>query len=454
MNAHARPRPHDRLTVSPGVPALVALGAAIALGATSAYSPKTAVEALLGIALCVLAFWRLELGVALFVVMTFPEHLPGSLGVGLTLAKPVGAMIALAWIALVVTRRGAVPLLPRDRPALFWASVAFLALGALSALWATDSGTTFTDLSRLVQVVVLMLVAYTAAATQSGFRIVLGGYLAGSVVTSLYAIGTGAYSQTGRLAGVFDPNYFAASLIPALMVSLFLLLAPGGRRGRILAGAVAAIDLLAFVLTQSRGGLIGLAVALVAAVVVAGRARPRVLALVLVCVAAGLGYYTLGAPSHVTSNSSSGRSGEWRIALRMFADHPLGGVGLGNFGVVEPSYSTHDLNLERVRFVVNFRQRVHNTYLEVAAEEGVVGLLLLLVVFGSAIRYAGRSLRSLARAEDALEPWARGLAAGAVGMLTSYFFLSAQWEKQLWLVLALLAVVPAVARRSGEPEAG
>lgn len=323
-------------------------------------------------------------------------------------------------------------------------------------MWATDAGTTFTTLGRLAQVVVLMLVVYTAAAMRSGFRIIVGGYLAASALTSLYTIATGAYSQTGRLAGLFDPNYFAASLLPALLVALFLLLAPGPRRGRILVGAVAAIDLIAFVLTQSRGGLVGLGVALVAAVALAGRARPRVLALVLVIAAAGLGYYVLAAPSHVTSSSSSGRSDEWRIAGRMFAGHPLGGVGLGNFGVVEPSYSTQTLNLDRVRFVVNFRQRVHNTYLEVAAEEGVVGVALLLLVLGAAIRYSGRSLAGLARARDELEPWARGLVAGAVGMLTAYFFLSAQWEKQLWLVLGLLAVVPAVVRRpaEGEEEAG
>jgi O-antigen ligase len=427
--------------------------AAVALGAVAAYSPKTAVEALLGLAVIVLAIWRLDFAVALFVVLTFPEHLPGSLGVGATLAKPVGAILALTWVGTVAVRRGWVPHLVRDCPLLFWASTGFVALGALSALWATSSGATFTDLSRLAQVIVLMLVTYTAAATRTGFRLILGAYLAASALTSLYAIGTGAYSQAGRLAGLFDPNYFAASLIPALLVALFLVLAPGSRRARLAAGAVAAVDLLAFVLTQSRGGLVGLAVALVAALVVAGSARPRVLAVVLVLFAVGLGYYTLTPPSHVSSSSSSGRAGEWRIALRIFGQRPLNGVGLGNFGVVEPSYATQNLNLSRVRFVVTDRQRVHNTYLEVAAEEGIVGVLLLLVIFGATLQYAGRSLASLARRRDELEPWVRGLIPGAIGMLTSYFFLSAQWEKQLWLMLALLAAASAASRPHEGPEA-
>jgi O-antigen ligase len=450
VSAEARLRTRGEATTA-GAPAFAAGVAAIALGAVAAYSPKTALEALLALGLVVLAICRLDLAVGVFILMTFPEHLPGTLGVGATLAKPVGALIALAWVGRVAAQRGVVPLLPRECPALFWAALGFVALGAMSALWATDPGSTFTDLSRIVQVVVLMLVAFTAAANRSGFRLILGSYLGASALTSLYSIGTGGYSQAGRLAGLFDPNYFAASLVPALLVCLFLLLAPGPRHHRGLVGAVAAIDLLAFVLTQSRGGLIGLAVALVAAVALAGAARPRVVAVVLVLFAAGLGYYTLAAPSHVTSSSSSGRAGEWRIALRMFGSRPLSGVGLGNFGVVEPSYSTKLLNLQRVRFVVNFRQRVHNTYLEVAAEEGIAGVLLLLAVFGLSLRYAGRSLPALARAPDSLEPWVRGLIAGAIGMFVAYFFLSAQWEKQLWIVLALLAAAPALVP-AAEPE--
>jgi O-antigen ligase len=446
MSAEARLRTSGDVTTAAGLPALTAAAAAVALGIVAAYSPKTAVEALLAVALVALAAWRLEPAVAFFVVLSFPDHLPGSLGVGLTLAKPVGAAIALAWLGFVLARRGGASILPRDRPFLFWAAVAFIALGAVSALWATDAGTTFSVLGRLAQVLVLMLVVYTAAATRSGFRIVLGAYLAASALTSVYSLATGAYGQNARLSVLADPNYFAASLIPAILVSLFLLLSPGGRRTRLLAGAVAAVDLLAFALTQSRGGLVGLAVALVAAVVVAGRVRPRVVALVLVLAAAGLGYYVLAAPSHVRSTSGSGRAGEWRIALRMFDNRPFDGVGLGNFGVVEPSYATQDLNLERVRYVVTYRQRAHNTYLEIAAELGVAGVLLFLAVLGAAIRSAGRGVAVLARAGDGLEPWVRGLIAGALGMFAAYLFLSAQWEKQLWLVLALLAVVPALGR--------
>ena len=79
----------------------------------------------------------------------------------------------------------------------------------------------------------------------------------------------------------------------------------GSRRARWLYAAVAGVDLLAFVLTQSRGGIVGLAVALLAAVVLAGRARARILALVLALVAGGLGYYLGYKPAHVFASGQN-----------------------------------------------------------------------------------------------------------------------------------------------------
>ena len=65
-------------------------------------------------------------------------------------------------------------------------------------------------------------------------------------------------------------------------------------------------------------------------------------------------------------------------------------------------------------------------------------------------------LPALASSADNLEFYARGLVAGAIGMFVAYFFLSGQYEKQLWLVLGLLAAVSARAwgvRRESPPSA-
>jgi O-antigen ligase len=430
-----------------------AAGTAAALGAVAVYSPKAAVFALLAGAFVWVAMSRLPLALAAFLLLTFPEDLPGSFGAGATLAKPVGALTVIAWAGIVLTRGGALPLLPRERPLLFWTIVAFVLFGTVSVLWAPAAGPTWSSLGRLLLVVTLAVVTYTAASARSGFRTIVYGYLLASVVTSLYSISSGTYLGKGRLAGLFDPNFFAAELIPPILIAFFLLVTTSSRRVRLFAAIVAVMDLVAFALTQSRGGIIGLAVALLVAVVLAGRARPRVLALVLVVVAVGLGYYLTYRPAHVfesgasaggLATASSGRTDEWRVALRVVAGHPIGGVGLGNYRVVEPSYATQTLNLNFARYIVTFRQLVHNMYLQTAAELGFVGLALFLAILVLPLRQSGRALKRLEQAGDDLEFHARGLVAGAIGMLVAYVFLSAELEKPLWFVLGLLAAVPAL----------
>lgn len=456
MSAVARTRPvlaaADVVDRTVGLAAGAAIAAA-ALGALAVYSPKDALEVLLAAALVAVVAWRLPVAVAIFAVLTFPEHLPGSLGVGATLAKPVGAVIFAGWAVLAIGRRGAKGLLPRERPGLFVVVVAFLALAAASALWAGSTGRVSYELGRLLQVAALLVVTYTAASTHRGFRTIVWGLLAGSAITSAYSVASGNYASNGRLGVLFDPNFFAAELIPAIVISFFLFVSAESTRVRVAAAVVAVVDVLAFALTQSRGGIVGMAVALVAAVVLAGRARPRIVAIVLVVIAAGLSYYAVYRPAHVAgsfstglSGASSGRSDEWRIALRMLDGHPLGGVGLGNYPIAEPSYATGTLNLNFVRLVVTDRLAAHNSYLEVAAELGIPGLVLFLAVLWLALRAAGKSLGSLEDALDQREFAARGLVAGGLGMFVAYVFLSGQYEKQLWLVLGLLAAVPTLAQ--------
>jgi O-antigen ligase len=177
--------------------------------------------------------------------------------------------------------------------------------------------------------------------------------------------------------------------------------------------------------------------------------------IVLALAAAGLGYYFGYKPAHVLggdttrgglNGATSGRLDLWRIALLIFKGHPLGGVGLGNFQVVEPSYATQTLNLTMVRQIVQEQLVVHNTYLQMAADLGLIGVGLFLAILALPLRLAGRALRKLELENHELEFYVRGLLAGTVGMLIAYAFLSAEFEKPLWLLLGLLASVPALLR--------
>lgn len=79
----------------------------------------------------------------------------------------------------------------------------------------------------------------------------------------------------------------------------------------------------------------------------------------------------------------------WEKTLQMIADHPIGGVGLGNWKIMLPRYGAAGLRSEsgEIHFV-----RPHNDFLWVFAETGAFGFLSYLLIFGLVFYYAYRLL--------------------------------------------------------------
>lgn len=74
----------------------------------------------------------------------------------------------------------------------------------------------------------------------------------------------------------------------------------------------------------------------------------------------------------------------WDRSLQMVSDHPVLGVGGGNWKIVFPSYGMNDLRGETGDV---FFQRPHNDFIWVLAENGPLGLALYLSIFLAAIYY-------------------------------------------------------------------
>jgi O-antigen ligase len=226
---------------------------------------------------------------------------------------------------------------------------------------------------------------------------------------------------------------------------------------RVVLAACGIVLLLTLVLTQSRGGLVGLAAMVVAAIVIAGPARRRIVQLLVLIAVGGLAYYeviaTAAARHRATSFSASestGRVDLWHVSLRMFEAHPIQGVGLDNFTVLAPGYLARDLPIQRADlFLRPIATQVHNTYLTILAELGLAGEILFLGLLVSVFVVAHRAIRVLSTSTDRKgELLGRGLFIGAIGMVTAYVFFSAQYEKQLWLVVGGLLSLATVARAS------
>ncbi len=139
------------------------------------------------------------------------------------------------------------------------------------------------------------------------------------------------------------------------------------------------------------------------------------------------------------SDGGTGRSDLWRVAVRITEDHPMLGVGAGNFPVVAPRYA-QTVSVSRPDLVYTDPHVVHNTYLQFFVETGVGGGALFLVLVVGAIRRA-RIAGAVSRTDrDGL--LVRAALVATLGYLISLFFISGAHEKPLWVLLALCLRLP------------
>ncbi|MGH9533437.1 MAG: O-antigen ligase family protein [Terriglobales bacterium] len=241
---------------------------------------------------------------------------------------------------------------------------------------------------------------------------------------------------------VGDANYFTLSAVVCLPLALFLL---RERRPWQRAALVVCVvlTLLAVALAASRGGFLALLAALG---YLWWRSAHRIrnlglIALVLVPLVAfapDSAFHRLVKPDYSDQEAVQNRLVVWRAGLKIIADHPLTGIGLGNFKPMVEHFEHSGLRVDSL---------AHNTYIQLAADLGLPGLTLFLVLFSVAFVQAARAVRASGPG-SLLWLAGNGIQAGLLGCAVGVFFLSAGTQKLIWLMLALCPCLAALARRS------
>jgi O-antigen ligase len=425
---------------------------AAGLIALASLSPKLAIGALVGLTFLETTRRNLAAGLAMFTFLSFFDQLPGFEALGAIVAKLAGAVLMFFWMLSIIERKRQGPPTISAHPALAGAVLLFCAWVSASALWAAEDPLVAVSTAfRIVQGVILLVVTWTVVQERRHVWWILTGFVAGAFLTAMLGFQQ-ARSGGGRLAGDFgDPNELAAVLVAAIVLAAGALLL---RRGWVRYAGIAAIPVmgLAMVQTDSQGGLVSFATALLVASLLAGPARRAVLLGVFGVLSAATFYYTFITPpvsilEVVHGQGGSGREDLWKAALQVAGDHPVIGVGAGNFPLVEPGYAFSNVSLKRVDLVVK-PEVAHNTYLHLLAEYGVVGLSLFFAIVGGCLALAFRAFRSFMRTgERELEVLTRFAMVATVAILVAFTFLTAQYKKQLWLLLGLSAALSAIAER-------
>ncbi|HUB90164.1 MAG TPA: O-antigen ligase family protein [Dyella sp.] len=135
----------------------------------------------------------------------------------------------------------------------------------------------------------------------------------------------------------------------------------------------------------------------------------------------------------------------WRTAKHAFEEHPLGGVGSGQFG----QYVREQVRLGHSNESIVQYEHAHNEYLEAAATGGIPGLILIVLLLGVPLVYF---LRHVMAADEGTAAAAMcGFAASgtyALCALTDNVFYRAMPHSLYFFLVIGLAVLVARRRRS------
>lgn len=438
----------------------------LALGGLAGIDPGLAIMASFALAFIFIAFANLTAGVGLFALIIFLEALIRNGGL-VSFIKLAGLLLAVSWLVRLATEnRSRISFLFASHPQASYLLLALVAWVGLSAIWAEASGDALTEASRYLLNFTLFAIIYTAARRKREFGWLFAAFVVGAATTALYGLLVRPVDDPGyvdRVAStVGNPNELAAVLVAGLALTMGAVFAFRGSALRGPAVLVAAITLLTLVLTGSRGGMIALAVALLAATVFAGRWRVAVIALVTALVVAVAGYVVFFAPAPIQERLLSATPGElqasdeargtiWQVALRVASDHLVVGVGAGNFNDVSTEYVLDTPGASRSDQIIDGAKNVHNMYLQTLTETGIIGLILFLGIFGFVLRTCWQAIVLFARSGDVrMEILARATLVAMISVMAAGFFSSHQFGKWLWFLFAFGPVLLALAR-SEEP---
>jgi O-antigen ligase len=435
------------------------LATAMAVGLIAGYSPPAAIGLTLGLVFLTIAMADLTAGICVFAVLTFLDSLLAGQAQGaLSAPRLLGIVLMLSWLAIVTAGEREQRERIFSHPGFLFVLILLIAWTAVSALWAEAPLAALDAATRYLPNAFLFLIVYAGVRDTRQLEWVLGAFVLGALISAVYGMMSPAPDyEIGRLSGAGggDANEVAASLVAGGILAAALTAAVRGRTIMRVGAAIAVpLCIFAVFLTLSRGGLIALGFSLIAAVIMGGKHRGAVLAAALTAATVTVVYFSMFAPAAAVERvtglgGGTGRVDIWTVGWRMVEAEPIKGVGAGNFPIESIHYLLEPGALQRDDFIVDEPKVAHNTYLGVLAELGVIGLALFLSVIAFSLWCAAKAARVAERCGDrTIEILSRALFVALMGLLAADFFVSREYSKQLWLLMALCPVVLELSRRS------
>lgn len=388
----------------------------------------------------------------LIVIMPYMKHplWDHQIGAGLTVNKAIGGACLLYALVYLSRRRGGVPRFFQTPQSVVM--VMFIGLAALSFFTKGQAIGYINPMFMYASTLLLFFLTFIVVDSFKRLYWCLMAAAGGIGFASLYMIREwqkgitqwGGNFRPGWIVG--DSNYFTVAALVTLPLAFELMMISEKRVQRIFALGCLCLTMLAIMLGASRGGFLGIVVGL-GYLVFRSERRARNLRIISIVIIPFL-VFAPNSPVRRMLHPVPGDTASiqkhligWKAGVNMVLHNPLTGVGLGNYKLRVAEYDTTGT----VRLEPHI---AHNAYLEIAAEMGIPGLVIYLLLMVSSFFSLNRT-RKRALRNDALKlaAVATGMQAALLGVWVAIFFVSAQYTKLFWFLLILTMVVPSLVPR-------
>ena len=239
-----------------------------------------------------------------------------------------------------------------------------------------------------------------------------------------------------RAFGFFpDPHMFSFYLGLIIPMVLCFLIFNRGNKKRIFLFIILTILISSILLSFSRGGYLGMFAGLSSVIILSWKFLiPKIKVVIFLIILAGI--ISLLIPQNPIANrinsiinleegSNAGRLIIWQQAADVFREHPISGVGIGN-------YSFYLFPEEKYRTPIY----AHNTYLDIASEMGIFALLIWIGIFLSCFWQLFKIIKKTADKNTRII--SIGLFGGLIWFFVHCFFETPIYSPQ---VIAMLMII-------------
>ena len=299
--------------------------------------------------------------------------------------------------------------------------------------------------SRLVHFLEGALIYFTIIyflSEKKKMRLFLYGLLftAFTITVRFFTFGSFEYSMAG-----FENNAVSRVLIFIFIPAVFLFFAEKKWQPKVIALVLSGFILHSLIYLGSRGTYMA-AVAMFLMIFLRNIHKPKIWAAFVV----GIIFFTAIAPQmfweewgsikeaqygvESSDQSIAGRFYSAEQGLRLFKDNLFMGVGIGRF---QPALNAY----------VGYSMNAHNAYIEMAAEQGIFGIIFYLALFVLSFWNLFRAIKNFRGKDQFFYNMSLGVQLGFVGLAVNQTFINGPWDSIVFIAFGVSTALYVISQK-------